>query len=588
MSEIKITDEDIDELLYNYDRNNANQIKSAGALEYTLFEKIAKKYMYEQYDDDFKKSVDEGLIYPHDSAQELFKGINCFTLDPRFILRKGVYSNGDTGHLGCVTKPAKHFSVAIEHLAQTLGLASTCIAGGVAIASINCFLAPYIVGLSDKEIFQAVQGFAYQMNEAFKNRGSQSLFSSINIDLIMPDFIKKQPAVGVGGEYTGKKYEDYEEEAIKLAHIITEVFLEGDGARKPLFFPNLIYNIDGAELSEWNDIFELTAKFSQPYFSIPSNNNGVEYSSTLGCRTALPSNWTGNPNIDCMGTGNAVYTTLCLPAIALKSQNEDMNFFELLEKQMEILRKYNLKRYDRIRWLWYDCHLADFMIQELDGIPLYRLEDATLVAGYLGLSEALEILYGTKLHENNDKTREIIIFMRDRITEWKREDERRWGLFQTPAENCCRTLALKMVDKYGFRKSCAKGTAENPYYTNSNHVPVDADISILDRIKIEGDNQPLGAAGNIMNIYTSEAYSDPIALGKLVARIRDFTNAYFFAITGEFSICPECGTTYRGNKEECIFDEAKCDVISRITGYLGNIASFNSSKQQEVKERKRY
>lgn len=864
---------------------------------------------------------------------------NCFTLDPRFILRKGVYSNGDAGHLGCVTKPAKHFNVAIEHLAQTLGLASTCIAGGVAIASLNCFLAPYITDLDDKEIYQVIQAFAFQMNEAFKNRGcvsgdtkiwckidneitlisfnelsdlleaeygennipfklevltvdndrniiwheatsfwrneprdlyevklnrhksfvcddkhglirfknldsvnimdikkgsqlckpnglypnikivknndyydgllsgfyagdgykttkhkaicvgkvdkkefikfmfnklniefnsyerldsrydspnnllieyrfnydikdvndyldnpsflagwlagftssdgsisigtsgfcdiqytntnidiintlkyilfyfnivyncniktrknykpnwntayrinigiknetynlfnqldlretqkdnflkskfsnynfnqlsrtlckevtplqykgetfcltvngrmiigedfiltnnSQSLFSSINLDLEMPKFIKEQPAVGPEGKYTGKKYEDYQEEAKKLAHIITEVFLEGDGANKPLFFPNLIYNIDGADLSEWDDVFDLTAKFSSPYFSVPSNNNGVEYASVLGCRTSIPSNWTGDPNIDCMGTGNAVYTTISLPAVALKAKEDGINFFKLLEEQMEIVRKYTLKRYERIKWLWYEQHLADFMIQELDGKPLYRLEDATLVIGYLGLSNAMEILYGKKLHEDNESARKIMIFMRDKIAEYKKEDKLRWGLFQTPAENCCHSLAKKMVDKYGFEKSKAKGTPENPYYTNSNHIDVDANINILDRIRIEGYNQPLGAAGNIMNLYTSEAYSDPIALRKLVTRIRDLTSAYFFAITGEYSICPLCGTTYRGNKDKCIFDDAECDCISRITGYLGNILSWNDGKKEEFKDRKRY
>ena len=936
---ITMTKSEIMDIIYNYDRNNANQVRSAGALEYTLFENVAKKFMYTQYDDELKDSIDAGMIYPHDSAQELYKGINCFTLDPRFILRKGVYSNGDTGHLGCVTKPAKRFNVAIEHLAQTLGLASTCIAGGVAIASLNCFLAPYITDLDDKEIYQAIQAFAFQMNEAFKNRGSQSLFSSINLDLEMPKFIKEQPAVGPEGKYTGKKYEDYQEEAKKLAHIITEVFLEGDGANKPLFFPNLIYNIDGADLSEWDDVFDLTAKFSSPYFAVPSNNNDVEYASTLGCldgsegiwtringnvqyytfkelsdmfnadygvtninkynievmtinddrkiiwhkvsnfiknkdrllykvdlsgnksficddthdmitykglnrinvldctqgsnlldvnctninvkvnqdyiatlygfwlgdgvknystgnktsigvqkedkkeylekifelanidynlhisnrkiddkhkipkyynfsfdksifdnldlkdnnvlagilagclssdgyvringkynnslacewvstnpeytklfkyccfnlgikfnsrlikgvkkhhsgfervyiscnhltislmkqlflrqkqqelidniinnyryinetkgqriknielygkgdsycievndrmifgedfilssqcRTSLPSNWTGDPNIDCMGTGNAVYTTISLPAVALKAKEDDINFFKLLEEQMEIVRKYTLKRYERIKWLWYKQHLADFMIQELDGKPLYRLEDATLVIGYLGLSNAMEILYGKKLHEDNESARKIMIFMRDKIAEYKKEDKLRWGLFQTPAENCCHSLAKMMVNKYGFEKSKAKGTPENPYYTNSNHIDVDANINILDRIRIEGYNQPLGAAGNIMNLYTSEAYSDPIALRKLVTRIRDLTSAYFFAITGEYSICPLCGTTYRGNKDKCIFDDAECDCISRITGYLGNILSWNDGKKEEFKDRKRY
>lgn len=586
---VEVSSKEIRDLFEDYDRNNANQVRTAGGLEYTLFEMISKKIMKKMYSKEWLEAFNEGYVYNHDAAQELFKGLNCFTIDPRFILRKGIHSYGDN-HIGVSTKPAKHFNTAIEHLAQAMGLSSTYIAGGIALASFNVFLAPYIRGMEEKDIKQVLQGFMYQMNEAYKNRGSQSLFSSICLDLEIPKFLKNEPAVTKCGEYDGV-YGDYEKEAKLIVHLITEISYEGDKNNKPILFPNLIYNIDGINLTEWIDVFELVDKYALPYFSIPSNN-GVEYSSTLGCRSSLPSNWTGDPQRDCMGTGNSVYTTLNLPAIALKykyDNKDNESFYEILDYYAELIHKYNLQRLERIKWLWYDQRLADFMIQELDGKTFYRLDDATIVMGYIGLDECLRILNDKGIAEDNETAKEIMLHMRSLTDKWKKEDNLRWGLFQTPAENCSHKLAIKMVKKYGFKKSRAKGTATSPYYTNSNHVPVDEKISLGSRLLIEGNNQPIGAAGNIMNIYTSETFSDPFGLMKLVEKIRDKTKAYFFAITGEYSICSECNSSFKGVHDECLIcGSEKMDIFSRITGYVTNTKTWNKGKQQEFKERHRY
>lgn len=929
---IFIKESDILGLLTNYDNNNANQAFAAGALEYSLFELTSKKYLRTQYSPEWLDAIDYGLTYGHDAAQYLYKGINCWVLDPRMPIRKGLRTYGDN-NIGVVSGPPKHFTTVLELIEQTLGLASTYIAGGVAVASMSTFVAPFMDGLSDNEIKQAIQGFLFQCNQAFKNRGSQSMFSSIVLDLEMPEFLKEQDAYGPGGKIVGK-YKDFEANAKKFIHILTEVSLEGDAEDKPLFFPNLIFNIDGADLNEWLDVFELSAKFSSPYFCSAKNNN-VEYESTLGCfssdtslwvkidgelqylsfseidellsanvgvtsvsnievltinddkkivwdkaknfiknkpmdlfevkltgnrsficdknhtmitpalykksifdcknhlktigihreditpnkraalygfycgdgkkgndfkkgfanlmllkpdkieyvrnllkslnvdfkekivyhsrdnknytvfyfsaneiikpnlldvnncagllegmlssdgyvrlnkggfnkvslgvefvntdleisrlfkfacfnlgikfssrliqpsknqknrvpferiylscnyesvnifkqlnlrkkqkilcdeiindfrhinevvndkikeiiplnksdytycfevndriivgsdfilsgncRSAMPSNWTGDPNIDCMGTGNSVYTTVCLPAVALKSQEDGVDFYETLDYAMDLVRDYNKERLDWIKKLWYDYHVADFMIQEdVDGVPFYRLEDATIVLGYLGLSECLEILGYGPIYECNDKAQEIMKYMADKIAIWKKEDELRWGLFQTPAENLCYTAAQKMVERFGFKKSYAKGNEEAPFYTNSNHVPVDADIDLIQRIKIEGSNQPIGPAGNIMNVYLGESYSEASALKSLCEKIRDNTNAYFWAFTGDYSICPECHSTFKGVKEICPFDNNETDVYSRVTGYLTNVKTWNKGKRSEFKSRYRY
>lgn len=581
-----VTESDIMSLLLDYDRNNANQVRSAGALEYSLFEMVAKRYMTTQYSPEWREAVQYGLVYPHDAAQEVYKGLNCFILDPTFIFKKGLRTYGDNG-LGAVSAPPKHFDTALELIEQTLGLATSYIAGGVCCASFSTFLAPFIVGMDDKDIKQALQGFLFQCNQAFKNRGSQSMFSSVVLDLEVPEFLLDAEAIGPGGQVVGT-YADYQDEAKKIIRILTEVAIEGDAEGKALFFPNLIYNIDYADLNEWPEIFDLSAKFSSPYFC-SAHSNGVEYQSTLGCRSAMPSNWSGDPRRDCMGTGNAVYTTISLPAVALKAQEENVDFFDLLADTMELVHQYNANRLDWIKKLWYDYKVADFMIQEdEDGVPMYRLEDATMVCGYLGLSEALEILGYGPIYECNDKAREIMIFMRDTVARWKKEDGLRYGLFQTPAESATLKLSQKMIKRFGFKKSHAKGTKEASFYTNSNHVPVDADIDLIDRIKIEGGNQPLGAAGNIMNVYLGESYSEGSALKVLCEKIRDETDAYFWAFTGDYSICPKCHSKFKGAIDVCPNCGSHTNTISRVTGYQTVVETWNPGKQSEFKVRKRY
>lgn len=583
-----IKESDIMNLLTDYDKNNANQVRTAGALEYSLFEMIAKRYMNTQYSDEWREAKEYGLVYNHDAAQELYKGLNCFTLDPRFVFKKGLRTYGDN-HVGVVSKPPKHFDTALEICEQTLGLAVPYIAGGVSIACFNYMLAPYVGDLPYESIYQSLQGFMFQMNQSHKNRGSQSMFSSITLDMVCPDFLKDQKAIGPGGIELQQTYGDFDKEARLILDIITNISFNGDGEGKPIFFPNLIYNIDGANLRDFENVFDLSAKFSLPYFCSPRNNN-VDYQSTLGCRSALPNNWTGDPNIDCMGTGNSVYTTISLPAVALKAKEEGVPFADVLENTMQLVHDYNLARLDWIKKLWYEYHVADFMIQEDEtGTPMYRLEDATIVVGYLGMSECLEILgYGPLSQDNNVACQNIMKYMKSRTDKWKEEEHLRWGLFQTPCESAAGKLAQKMVDRFGFKKSFAKGTLDAPYYTNSNHVAVDNTIDIIERIKIEGENQPLGPAGNIMNLYLGESYAQASALASLCEKIRDNTKAYFWAFTSEFSLCPKCFSTFKGNIKECPFCHIETDVFSRITGYVTNTKTWNKGKISEFKERQRY
>ena len=135
-------------------------------------------------------------------------------IHPRFIFKKGLSTYGDN-NLGVISSPPKHLGTAINLVEEAIGLASTYIAGGVSIPSMGVFFAPFSKGLSDKEVKQAFQEFFFRLNQSHKNRGSQSLFSSVQLDLETPMFLKEQDAIGPEGKIYGK-YKDYEEENKRL------------------------------------------------------------------------------------------------------------------------------------------------------------------------------------------------------------------------------------------------------------------------------------------------------------------------------------------------------------------------------------
>ncbi|MFH1332527.1 MAG: anaerobic ribonucleoside-triphosphate reductase [archaeon] len=91
---------------------------------------------------------------------------NCIQHYPTLFFKYGLKIDG-TGQHTSVAKPAGHLAVAIQHCAKILLAGQTQMAGGQSIDNFNVWLAPFIRGLSDKEIRQAAQEFIYELNQCF-------------------------------------------------------------------------------------------------------------------------------------------------------------------------------------------------------------------------------------------------------------------------------------------------------------------------------------------------------------------------------------------------------------------------------------
>ncbi len=299
------------------------------------------------------------------------------------------------------------------------------------------------------------------------------------------------------------------------------------------------------------------------------------------CRTALPDNFTGVYDLDCLNTGNFAYTTLNLPLLALEADGDVDRFYELLDKYCDIAREGLLNRRELVKDVIYNKHMSDFLLQrdKVTGIPLYDIDRTTITLGFCGLYECMEIL-------NYGFGEDIIQFINAKTKQYKLDDSLRWSVIGSPAESASHRFAMIIKDKYPEVE--LNGTEGNYYLTNSSHIPVSHESDIIAHIRNADKYHPLTKAGNICHIWFGETYHDPVAIWKLNKKILE-TNTNFWAFTNDFTYCNSCHNTFNEALDICsVCGSDDLTVFSRITGYYVPVKNWNKGKKAEFKDRYRH
>lgn len=229
-------------------KDNANIQYSPEMISKYAYDAIAKEYALITMPNHCAKAHIDGYVHHHDL--EFFNTRpNCMNYDIRFFARNGLKIDGK-GEMGSVAKPAKSLEVLLNHLQQAFMAGAVVFSGGQGLANFNTFLAPFAKGRSYKEIKQAVQAFIFNCNMALVCRGGQVLFSSIGMDLSIPEELKYFRAVAPNGVYEGF-YSDYQEEADLIFRAVCEVLMEKDGQGAYHRFPNTLFNIRKGDLDKY-------------------------------------------------------------------------------------------------------------------------------------------------------------------------------------------------------------------------------------------------------------------------------------------------------------------------------------------------
>lgn len=518
-----------------------------------LFSKLPKKYAELHAD---------GYIHIHD-AEAYGKVNNCST--PNIILYfENFIPNSKTEH-------GKIFEI-INNIKQLIINVASCQSGGIGFANfdgdIDILFKKYDIDLTCENIDffdDCINELLTWINTTRTRFCREPYYLSFNIGL------------------------SYSEWGKVAAKVLLKNFMNMslDFTR-----PNIIFKVNNGINSSKNspnyDIFQLalkcTAKRMVPtYLLTDSETNNTCIPQTLGimgCRTRVYNNINGKETS--IGRGNIANISLNLPRLAIEACSIE-KFYYSLDYLMEIVSKLLIERSNQMKIngkdyikyifknkIWSHVNSIDDMIKQ-----------GTLSIGFIGLSEAVEVLTGSKYYinrENYNVALDIIKYMRNFTDKFRNKYCLNFSLLATPGELISGRFC-EIDKKYAPNSIQNKG-----FYTNSFHIPVDSKIPIYEKIKYEAPFHKLCNGGCITYVeFKSAPLTNILALENII-NYATITGISYLGFNYPFDICNDCKTY--GTFDKC----PKCNSnnvkrIRRVSGYIEDLNYFTDGKKAEERLR---
>ncbi len=587
---------DVEELIVLPNKENANVPHGPEATNLTLAEWIKKEYaLLRVFSDPVAEAHLRGDIHLHDLG--FIDRPYCSGQSVAYVQKFGLHLPNSLAN----AKPAKHAEVLLAHMVKFSAALQCHFAGAIGWDAVNLFFAPYLEELSDSQVEQLAQMLIFEYSQQAVARGGQAIFSDINLYWEVPKHFENVPAIGPGGEFTGKTYGDYQEQAQRFAWALFEVYKEGDACGRPFFFPKPLVHITEKFFKTpgheefLRHICEVASVKGNTYFVFDRGETAkiseccrlsfkLEESDLQDAKEPWRMRYCALQNV-----------TINLPRIAYEAGGDDTRLFQLLTDRIELaVRAHKEKKAFIEKLLSYkDQGPLGLLTMSLDGQPYLRMHRVSYLIGMTGLNEMVLAHLGKELHEDEEAIKfglKVIAHMKLVADRYAKREKMKFVLEQTPAESTAHRFARLDLEQYPGSKSIVKGSQElgEVYYTNSTLFNVGAPVNAIDRVRLEGLFHPLIEAGALTHIWLGEAQPDKGALAEFVKKIFKYTHNDQVAFSPEFTTCETCGKTARGLHENCPYcGSDKIEGITRITGYFTKISSWNKGKIGELKDRYR-
>ncbi len=402
---------------------------------------------------------------------------------------------------------------------------------------------------TDRATQQAMEAFVHNLNTMHSRAGAQVPFSSVNF----------------GTDTTP-------EGRMVIKNLLLSID-RGLGNGETPIFPVSIFKVkEGVNYNKEDpnhDLFRLACKvsakrlfpnfafvdapFNLQYYKPGDVNTEIAY---MGCRTRVFADVTSPDNQVVTGRGNLSFTTVNLPrlgikyGIALKERDKaDMKgFYNELGEIMDKVRDQLLERFE----VQCSKHSYNFPFLLGQGVwtngeklkPTDRLrkvwKHGSLSTGFIGLAECLKALTGEHHGESKASQKlglEIIKFMRKKCDENCEKYNLNFTCLATPAEGLSGRFTA--IDRAIYGK--IKGVTDREYYTNSFHVPVYYNISIVDKLKTEAPYHELTNGGHISYIELDGDVASNVDAFEKVIRIMKESGIGYGAVNHPVDRDPVCG-----------------------------------------------
>jgi anaerobic ribonucleoside-triphosphate reductase len=574
-------------------RENANMNFSLQGLNNHLSSRLVAHYwLTKMYSPLIREKHASGAMHIHDLA---VLGTYCVGWDLRDLLLSGFGGVSQKVE----SRPAKHFRTALGQIVNFFFTLQGEAAGAQAFSNFDTYLAPFIRydHLGYDQVVQAMQEFVFNMNVPTRV-GFQTPFTNLTLDLSVPKFMESEGVI-IGGQMQQEVHGDFVEEMNTLNRAYVEVMSRGDKRGRVFTFPIVTYNITEDFSWELQELFELVARYGTPYFSNFINSEmKPEDVRSMCCRLRIDNRELQRKGGGFFGsnplTGSIGVVTINLPRIGFQTKDED-EFFEELGSLMNIARdslEIKRKAIENLtsQGLYpYSRFYLRFIKERFD--KHWKNHFSTI--GLIGMNEALLNLLGCSIasEEGLKFAVRALRFMRSKLSEYQQETGSIYNLEATPAEGASYRLAR--IDKkehpdiiVANEKYLTSDRVE-PFYTNSSQLPVDSELNLFEALTHQNQLQTLYTGGTVFHIFLGESNPSWKSVSALTKRVAEKTKLPYYTITPTFSVCPVHGYL-SGERLCCPSCGERCEVYSRVVGYLRPVSQWNDGKQSEYKIRKTF
>lgn len=290
------------------------------------------------------------------------------------------------------------------------------------------------------------------------------------------------------------------------------------------------------------------------------------------------------------GRFNIGAITLNLIMIYQKAKLENKDFYEELDKYLEMIRKLHIRTYNYLGQIKASTNPLAYCeggfyggnLKPTDKIkPL--LKYATASFGITGLNELQRLHNNKSLVEDNTFAKEVMVYINNKVEKFKQEDGNLYAIYGTPAESLCGLQIEQFRKMFGI----IEGVSDKSYTSNSFHCNVSEDITPIEKQDKESEFWNLFNGGKIQYVRYPIGYNIE-ALKILVRRAMDL--GLYEGVNLALSYCDDCGHKEE-NMDVCpVCGSSNLTKIDRMNGYLSysrvkGDTRLNDAKMDEIRDR---
>lgn len=582
MREVAKIKEKSDHLKYAGDRENANYNSSLFSTQNAIFRGwnstlISKNFFLTKKE---RQAIKDGFIYIHDLRDIMVGNHNCCVFDMETVL------DGGFKILNVRTEEPKRVMSACGAMYDILNTASAQQYGGFSVPEIDKIVAKYAMKefqyTGDKDgvlenIKQGLQSLQHHINSNVSARGDTP-FITFSFGCI-----------------------DGEDELFNEFQLAACLELLRYRQKVEMTFPKLVCLYSTPIMKKYpillDECIETNRTTLYPdYVSLDEGYSGELYKkyklchTPMGCRSfPTPLGGYENPQ-KTVGLFNVGVVSLNLPLIYMECSKKKLDFIEEVKKYTQMCIDFLDRRYEQIASMKCSSNPLGFCEggfvggnKNPDDLVGDIVNNMGASIGITALNELSVLRNGCELHFCDEEEYRNIVEVVKAIKELVNKNcsnERHYSLYGTPAESLCGTQCEQFRKRFGI----VEGVSDKPYFNNSFHMPVTADISPIEKMNLEYELFHIINGGHIQYVRVDEPENKQ-AIKKLVKY--GMKKGFYQGININCISCEDCGEHFRKHPTVC----PKCGSknileVGRVCGYKGFMNRMNDAKLAEIAERK--